>query len=92
MTNEMKLHLAHILVEQKYQAEDLQKKLAQGGKFEDLARQFSKCPSSSEGGDLGLVSLGRLDPEFAEAAETLKQGQISGIVRTRFGYHLILRK
>ena len=88
----MKLHLAHILVEHKFEAEDLLKKISQGSRFEDLAKKFSKCSSASMGGDLGHIDLRRLDPAFAEAAEELAEGQISGIVRTRFGYHLILRK
>jgi len=83
------LHVSHILVENRYEAEDLIKKLAEGESFEALARRFSKCPSSKMGGDLGPVDSRRLDNTFAEAAEILKPGEVSPIVRTRFGYHLI---
>jgi peptidyl-prolyl cis-trans isomerase C len=88
----MKIHVSHILVTYQYEAEDLLKKLSEGEAFEELARRFSKCPSSQQGGDLGPVDSRRLDETFAEAALLLEVGQISSIVRTRFGYHLILRK
>jgi peptidyl-prolyl cis-trans isomerase C len=88
----LKLHLAHILVQHKYEAEDLKLKLETSEMgFAELAKKFSQCPSAPEGGDLGLIALDRLDSDFAEAAELLKIGEISPIVRTRFGYHLILR-
>jgi len=86
-----KMHLAHILVAQKFQAEDLLRKLAEGSIFAELARQHSTCPSAKAGGDLGLVSLERLDEAFSEAAEALKINEQSNVVRTRFGYHLIMR-
>lgn len=87
----MKMHLSHILVAQKFEADDVERKLKQGEPFEALAQKFSKCPSASQGGDLGDIDLRRLDDEFSEAAKLLKAGQISGPVRTRFGYHLIKR-
>lgn len=85
----MKIHVAHILVEQNYEAEDLLKKLKNGDSFADLARKFSKCPSSARGGDLGEIEAQRLDQTFAEAALALEGDVVSPIVRTRFGYHLI---
>lgn len=88
----MKMRLSHILVEQKFEAEDLQRKLQSGESFATLAQRFSKCPSSAQGGDLGDIELRRLDADFAEAAQDLKIGQVSGPVRTRFGYHLIRRE
>lgn len=85
----MKIHVSHILVDHKYQAEDLLRLLKEGAEFADLARKHSRCPSASRGGDLGEVDARRLDRDFAEAAESLRPGQLSGVVRTRFGYHLI---
>jgi parvulin-like peptidyl-prolyl isomerase len=82
----------HILVEQKYEIEDLQRKLAEGESFEELARKFSKCPSARGGGDLGEFGRGRMVESFEEAAFSLKPGEVSGPVRTRFGYHLIKRE
>ena len=89
--SEKKMHLAHILVRHEYEAEDLVRKLGEGSTFEELALKFSKCSSASQGGDLGVIALSRLDETFAEAAELLKEQQTSGVVRTRFGYHLIKR-
>lgn len=87
----MKIHVRHILVKQKFEAEDIQKKLQAGSKFEELAKKFSTCGSAANGGDLGAVDSRRFVPEFAEAAEQLKAGETSGIVRTQFGYHIIFR-
>jgi parvulin-like peptidyl-prolyl isomerase len=85
----MKLHVSHILVTYQYEAEDLLKKLNEGASFSELAQKYSICPSAKQGGDLGSVDSRRLDEDFAEAALQLKMGEVSPIVRTRFGYHLI---
>ncbi len=87
----MKLKLSHILVQHRYQAEDLIKLIAKGQIFPDLALKYSTCRSANEKGFLGYLEPSRLDQDFAEAAENLKPGQMSGIIRTKFGYHLILR-
>jgi peptidyl-prolyl cis-trans isomerase C len=85
-------HVAHILLQHQYEAEDLLKKLKAGEAFEALAQKFSKCPSAARGGDLGPLKSGRADPDFEEASLNLKIGEISEKpVRTRFGYHLIKR-
>lgn len=88
------MRLRHILVKHEYEARDLERKLESGSSFEDLAKKFSSCPSSAAGGDLGDLTgkLSRLDEDFLEAAQALKPGERSGPVRTRFGYHLILRE
>jgi len=65
-------------------------KLADGGKFEDLAKQYSDDPGSAErGGDLGFVSKGTLVKEFEEVAWALKPGETSGLVKTQYGLHII---
>jgi peptidyl-prolyl cis-trans isomerase C len=87
----MKIKARHILVEQEFEAKDLLKKIEEGGKFEDLAQKFSKCPSGRRGGDLGEFSKGRMVPSFEEAAFALGVNEISTPVRTQFGYHLIQR-
>lgn len=86
------MKLSHILVEHRYEAEDLQRKLAEGETFEKLAQKFSKCPSGKRDGSLGEIELKRLDPDFAEQAEKLKAGETSNVVKTRFGHHLIRRE
>lgn len=83
----------HILVTHEYEAQDLLRLLKQGKNFEDLARRYSKCPSAAQGGELGDLKPGRADADFEEVAFSLKPGEITWRpVRTRFGYHLILRK
>ena len=85
----MKVHVSHILVTYQYEAEDLLKKIKEGVSFAELAQRYSQCPSRERGGDLGEVDSQRLDSDFSEAALKLQAGDVSPIVRTRFGYHLI---
>lgn len=85
------IRASHILVEQKYAAEDIQKKLASGEDFAKLAQQFSTCPSSRHGGDLGHFQKGQMVKPFEDAAFALEVGQVSSPVQTQFGYHLIKR-
>lgn len=85
------IRASHILVEKEYEAEDVLKKLKEGSSFESLAKAFSKCPSSEEGGDLGEFSKGQMVKPFEEAAFALKSGEVSAPVRTQFGYHIIKR-
>ncbi len=59
--------------------------------FEDIARKHSDCPSGSSGGDLGAFGRGQMVPEFDAVAFDLEVGQMSGVVETPFGYHLIQR-
>ena len=58
--------------------------------FSELARKYSEDGSAPNGGDLGWVVKGQLDPQFEAAAFDLAPGVLSGIVETRFGYHIIL--
>lgn len=64
-------------------------RLAAGGSFEDLAREFSEDASAQVGGDLGTFGRGMMVPEFEDAAFALEPGEVSGIVPTRFGFHII---
>ena len=57
--------------------------------FEDAAKKYSEDGSGESGGDLGWMSKGQLDPAFEAAAWGLKPGVVSGIVHSKFGYHLI---
>ena len=59
-------------------------------RFADAARKYSEDGSAQEGGDLGWVERGKLDPKFEEVAFGIPAGIMSGIVATKFGYHLIL--
>ncbi len=81
----------HILVEQEYEARDILKKLEMGESFEKLARDFSRCGSASQGGDLGEFSQGMMVKPFESAVLKLHVGEISDLVPTQFGYHIIKR-
>lgn len=87
----MKVTAAHILVDHEYEAKDLQKKLAEGADFAKLAQDYSQCPSGKDGGNLGEFGKGMMVPAFEKAVFQLLPGEVSGIVRTQFGYHLIKR-
>jgi parvulin-like peptidyl-prolyl isomerase len=89
--SDAKAHARHILLEHEYEANDILAKLRAGDSFEDLARIFSKCPSSLQGGDLGSFKRGRMVEAFDEAVFAMKPAEISPPVRTRFGYHIIQR-
>jgi parvulin-like peptidyl-prolyl isomerase len=69
----------------------LKAEIANGGDFAELARQHSDCPSGEEGGDLGQFPRGAMVREFDEAAFALQPGQVSDVIETPFGYHLIQR-
>ncbi len=87
----MQMGAKHILVENEFEANDLIKKLDEGTSFENLAKDFSKCPSGSQGGDLGLFGKGMMVPSFEKAVLDLEVGKSSAPIKTQFGYHLILR-
>ncbi len=82
---------SHILVRHEYEAKDILKKIQDGKSFEELARDFSQCPSSKNGGMLGEFPAGKMVPAFEKALVALKPGEVSGIVKTQFGHHIILR-
>jgi parvulin-like peptidyl-prolyl isomerase len=86
-----KVHCAHILVEKLGLAQELKTKIAKGESFANLAKQYSIDVSKKRGGDLGYFSRGMMVPEFEKAAFSLEKGQVSDIVKTQFGYHVIKR-
>jgi peptidyl-prolyl cis-trans isomerase C len=80
-------------VEEKKKARDkiekLRKDIAGGADFAVLAKENSTCPSSQQGGDLGFFGKGQMVPAFEQSAFSFKPGEISDIVETQFGFHII---
>ncbi len=71
-------------------AEFVLQKAREGADFTELAREFSQDGSGPEGGDLGWFERGQMVPAFEEAAFALEAGELSEVVRTQFGFHVIL--
>ena len=83
------VHAAHILVKSEAQAKDLLKKLNNGERFYELAKNYSSCPSGRTVATWGWFGKGQMVPEFEKSAFEGAEGQVVGPVRTQFGYHLI---
>lgn len=86
-----KIRCAHILVEKESVAKEVLGKLAAGESFARLAEQYSIDGSRKHGGDLGWFGHGMMVKPFEDAAFALEKGQVSGLVKTQFGYHIIKR-
>ena len=91
-------HPRHILIrvneivsetEARRKMENLRERLVNGGDFAELARLYSQDGSAGKGGDLGWVSPGDTVPEFERAMDALKDNELSPVVQTPFGMHLI---
>ena len=95
------IRASHILIKVDPKATDAQKKAARakvegllkqaksGADFGKLAKENSECPSKENNGDLGFFPKGQMVKQFEDAAWMMKAGEISGIVETQFGYHII---
>jgi peptidyl-prolyl cis-trans isomerase C len=89
MGDEQEVRARHILVEKEDDAKAIVAELKKGADFAQLAKQKSKDPGASDGGDLGYFTKDQMVPEFAAAAFKLDKGQISDPVKTQFGWHII---
>lgn len=80
---------SHILVKSEAEAQDILAQIKKGGNFEQLASKYSIDAAKAKGGDLGWFGKGSMIPEFEKVAFGMKEGEVSGIVKTQFGYHII---
>jgi len=84
------IRASHILVKTEEEAKQIEEKLKKGEDFVQLAKKYSiDTATAKNGGDLGYFSKGQMVPEFESAAMSLKPGQISEPVKTKFGYQII---
>ncbi len=70
-------------------AEAVLEQARDGADFADLAEEYSEGPTGPKGGDLGYFTRGQMEESFDDAAFSLEKGEISDIVKTRFGFHII---
>jgi len=89
MTNQVRAR--HILVQSLTEAMDYHTKISNGEDFGLVAKNFSRCPSGQNGGDLGMFGRGQMVKPFEDAAFSLEVGKMSTPIQTQFGYHLIQR-
>ncbi len=99
--HDVQVHAAHILIkvppfadkEKRQQAQkrirEIQSKIKAGEDFAELAKTYSEGPSKVNGGDIGYFSSAQMVPAFETAAFSLEPGEVSDVVATQFGYHLI---
>jgi foldase protein PrsA len=86
----IQVQASHILVEDEQLANSLLEQIQGGADFAELATEHSIDPGSKvKGGDLGFFGRGQMVPEFEEAAFNLKVGEVSEVVQTQHGYHII---
>lgn len=90
LTTNNQVRASHILVKSEDDAKKILDQVKKGGDFAKLAKDKSiDTGSAQNGGDLGFFSRGQMVPEFDKAAFSLKEGELSGLVKTQFGYHII---
>ena len=81
---------SHILVETEEEALAIQKQIAEGADFAELAKEKSTGPSGANGGSLGWFGPGMMVKPFEDAVVAMKPGEVSGPVQTQFGWHILI--
>ncbi|GAB4113755.1 MAG: peptidylprolyl isomerase [Candidatus Caldatribacteriota bacterium] len=83
------VHLYNILIDQEEKAKEIMERLKKGEDFEKIAQENSLSPSASKGGDMGYVLKGNLLPEIDEVIFALEINEVSEIVKTEAGFHIL---
>lgn len=84
-----KARARHILVDNSTKCEQLKELIEGGADFAEVARQYSTCPSGTQGGDLGEFGPGLMVKEFDEVVFNGALHRVHGPIKTQFGYHLL---
>ena len=84
------IHARHILMADRTLAEEVLEKVKNGEDFKSLAMKYGEDETRESGGDLGTFGKGRMAPEFEEPVFKLEKGEVSDIIETRSGYHIVL--
>ena len=79
----------HLLVDSEELCLQLKERISNGEKFEDIAKEYSSCPSGWNGGDLGTFFQGQMVPEFDAVVFNEAINVVHGPVKTDFGFHLL---
>jgi len=88
-TEKEQVHLYNILVETEEEAQDVLEQLKAGGDFSEIAKEKSTGPSAAQGGDLGYLTKGTIIPEIEEVVYALELEELSEVVKTDFGFHIL---
>ena len=80
---------SHILVEEEKKANDILDEIKNGLEFEEAAKKYSIDPSGKNGGSLGTFPKGVMVKEFQEGLDSIDEGEISDVIKSQFGYHII---
>jgi peptidyl-prolyl cis-trans isomerase C len=88
-TEKEQVHLYNILLETEEEAQDILEQLKAGGDFSEIAIEKSTGPSAAQGGDLGYLSKGTIIPEIEEVIFALEMEELSEVVKTDFGFHIL---
>jgi peptidyl-prolyl cis-trans isomerase C len=81
----------HILISEEDDLDYVLEQINDGVDFETLANEYSECDTAENGGNLGRFPSGTMLPEFEKALFHMKVGEVKSGVKTKFGYHIILR-
>ena len=88
-TEKEQVHLFNILVKTEEEAQDILEQLKAGEDFSEIAIEKSSGPSAAQGGDLGYVAKGTIIPEIEEVVFALESEELSEVVKTDFGFHIL---